>query len=406
MKIYQVDAFAEGLFQGNPAAVVPLTGWLPETVMQNIAMENNLAETAFIVPRQTSAAAGPDFHPAGVHGDYDYLIRWFTPTVEVELCGHATLASGHVVFHHLGFDRDEAVFRSLYSGDLKVMKGTDAALALDFPADMPRLAARPGQDIPFARYTPQEVEAIFDGLHIAPRELYRGRHDFMVVLDDQLQVEALAPDFRRLALAPARGIVVTAPGKDADFVSRCFFPQSGIDEDPVTGSAHTMMIPFWAERLGKNKLSAIQLSRRKGHLDCTLSGDRVFIGGHAHTFLQGEITPQPDANTSISIRQAQDLVDTWIRTTGVRYFSELTNMAILTEEVGEVARLMSRLYGDQSFKPSDKGKELADELADVLWVLLCIANQTGVDLTAALEKNFIKKNVRDGERHKGNEKLK
>jgi NTP pyrophosphatase (non-canonical NTP hydrolase) len=286
------------------------------------------------------------------------------------------------------------------------MKGTGAALALDFPADMPRLAARPGQDIPFAQYTPQEAEVIFEGLHIAPRELYRGRHDFMVVLDDQLQVEALAPDFRRLAIAPARGIVVTAPGRDADFVSRCFFPQSGIDEDPVTGSAHTMMIPFWAERLGKNKLSAIQLSRRKGHLDCTLTGDRVLIGGHAHTFLQGEVTPQPDASTSISIRQAQELVDTWIRTTGVRYFSELTNMAILTEEVGEVARLMSRLYGDQSFKPSDKDKELADELADVLWVLICIANQTGVDLTAALEKNFIKKNVRDGERHKGNEKLK
>jgi NTP pyrophosphatase (non-canonical NTP hydrolase) len=162
-----------------------------------------------------------------------------------------------------------------------------------------------------------------------------------------------------------------------------------------------MMIPFWAERLGKNRLSAIQLSRRKGHLDCTLSGDRVLIGGQAHTFLQGEIMLPPDAHTSISLRQAQDLVDAWIRTTGVRYFSELTNMAILTEEVGEVARLMSRLYGDQSFKPSDKDRELADELADVLWVLLCIANQTGVDLTAALEKNFVKKNVRDGQRHKG-----
>lgn len=385
MKIFQVDAFAAALFQGNPAAVIPLTDWLPDAVMQNIAMENNLAETAFIVPRQApGGAAGP------ASGDYDYLIRWFTPTIEVELCGHATLASGHVVFHHMGFDRNEVVFRSLYSGDLKVSQVDNNKLALDFPSDMPKLV--------------DTVPAIFDGLHLTPGELYRGRHDFMVVLDDQQQVEALNPDFRQLAVAEARGVVVTAPGKDADFVSRCFFPQSGIDEDPVTGSAHTMMIPFWAARLGKNKLSAIQLSQRRGYLDCTLTGDRVLIEGHAHTFLQGEIMLQPD-QAAISIRQAQDLVDTWIRTTGVRYFSELTNMAILTEEVGEVARLMSRLYGDQSFKASDKDKELADELADVLWVLLCIANQTGVDLTQALQKNFKKKNMRDGDRHKGNEKL-
>ncbi len=276
MKIYQVDAFAAAMFQGNPAAVVPLTGWLPDTVMQNIAMENNLAETAFIVPADTA-------------GGYDYLIRWFTPTMEVELCGHATLASGHVVFHHMGFDKNEIVFRSLYSGDLKVLKGTGKELALDFPANMPALAAHPGQDIFSDQCTPQDAEAIFEGLHIAPRELYRGRHDFMVALDDEQEVEALAPDFRRLAVAPARGVVVTAPGKDVDFVSRCFFPQSGIDEDPVTGSAHTMMIPFWAARLGKNRLSAVQLSRRKGHLNCTLTGDRVFIGGYAHTFLQGDI---------------------------------------------------------------------------------------------------------------------
>jgi len=262
MKIYQVDAFAAAMFQGNPAAVVPLTDWLSGTVMQNIAMENNLAETAFIVPAATS-------------DNYDYLIRWFTPTIEVELCGHATLASGHVVFHHIGFDKNEVVFRSLYSGDLKVLKEPGGQLALDFPANMPGLV--------------DAVPAIFEGLHISPRELYRGRHDFMVVLDDQQQVEALNPDFRRLAVAEARGVVVTAPGKDADFVSRCFFPQSGIDEDPVTGSAHTMMIPFWAARLGKNKLSAIQLSQRRGYLDCTLTGDRVLIGGNAHTFLQGEI---------------------------------------------------------------------------------------------------------------------
>jgi len=275
MKIYQVDAFAAALFQGNPAAVVPLAAWLPDRVMQNIAMENNLAETAFIVPRPGSA------------GDYDYLIRWFTPTVEVELCGHATLASGHVVFHHMGFKDDRITFRSLYSGDLKVFRAENNKLALDFPADMPELVTSSGHDVSSGQS--HDMEAIFKGLHITPRELYRGRHDYMVVLDDQQQVEALAPDFRRLAVVRSRGVVVTAPGKEADFVSRCFFPQSGIDEDPVTGSAHTMMIPFWASRLGKSRLSAIQLSQRRGYLDCTHAGDRVFIAGEAHTFLQGDV---------------------------------------------------------------------------------------------------------------------
>jgi len=313
MKIYQVDAFAAALFQGNPAAVVPLTEWLPDGTMQNIAMENNLAETAFIVPRSgpgdlagpgDSADAGDlaDRGSSASGGDYDYTIRWFTPTVEVELCGHATLASGQVVFQHLGFQGDVVVFRSLYSGDLKVSKATggtrDAdgtkdlasqvgALELDFPANMPELAGT-GTGVA-ASVRPADHKAIFEGLGIAQRELYRGRHDFMVVLDSQEQVEELSPNFTILAGAQARGVVVTAPGRDVDFVSRCFFPQSGIDEDPVTGSAHTMMIPFWAGRLGRNKLSAIQLSRRKGWLDCTLAGDRVFIGGQAHTYLVGDI---------------------------------------------------------------------------------------------------------------------
>lgn len=312
MKIYQVDAFAAALFQGNPAAVVPLAEWLPDGMMQNIAMENNLAETAFIVPRAGLAGqgvedlSGPNSRPGakdvpgpgtgyedrgvGTVGneEYDYMIRWFTPTVEVELCGHATLASGQVVFRHLGFEGNVVVFRSLYSGDLKVSKavGTES-LELDFPANMPELAGT-GMGTA-ASVRPADHTAIFEGLRIAPRELYRGRHDFMVVLDSQEQVEELSPDFGILAGAQARGVVVTAPGRDVDFVSRCFFPQSGIDEDPVTGSAHTMMIPFWAGRLGRNKLSAIQLSRRRGYLDCTLAGDRVFIGGRAHTYLVGDI---------------------------------------------------------------------------------------------------------------------
>jgi NTP pyrophosphatase (non-canonical NTP hydrolase) len=180
-----------------------------------------------------------------------------------------------------------------------------------------------------------------------------------------------------------------------------------------------MLVPYWAARLGKQRLSAIQLSARRGWLDCELNGDRVLMTGHVKAFLKGEILLEEAAASandaaplagdatvqSLSIRRTQELVDNWIRTTGVRYFSELTNMAILTEEVGEVARLMSRLYGDQSFKESDKGRELADELADVLWVLVCIANQTGVDLTTALEKNFRKKDIRDAARHKTNGKL-
>lgn len=312
MKIYQVDAFAAALFQGNPAAVVPLAEWLPDGMMQNIALENNLAETAFIVPRAGLAGqgvedlSGPNSRPGakdvpgpgtgdedrgvGTVGneEYDYMIRWFTPTVEVELCGHATLASGQVVFRHLGFEGNVVVFRSLYSGDLKVSKaGGTESLELDFPANMPELAGT-GMGTA-ASVRPADHTAIFEGLRIAPRELYRGRHDFMVVLDSQEQVEELSPDFGILAGAQARGVVVTAPGRDVDFVSRCFFPQSGIDEDPVTGSAHTMMIPFWAGRLGRNKLSAIQLSRRRGYLDCTLAGDRVFIGGRAHTYLVGDI---------------------------------------------------------------------------------------------------------------------
>jgi PhzF family phenazine biosynthesis protein len=284
MKIYQVDAFAAALFQGNPAAVVPLTEWLPDEVMQKIAMENNLAETAFIVPATRDAAGGD--------GGYDYTIRWFTPAVEVELCGHATLASGHVVFKYLGFEKDVVVFRSLHSGELKVSKlgGENAVgtgtLRLDFPADVPELAGKGSGVAESVR--PTDLAAIFEGLKITPRELYRGRHDFMVVMDSQEQLETLDPDFKVLAGAKSRGVVVTAPGKDADFVSRCFFPQSGIDEDPVTGSAHTMMIPFWAARLGKNELSAIQLSKRRGYLECTLAGDRVLIGGKAFTYLAGE----------------------------------------------------------------------------------------------------------------------
>ena len=379
MHIYQVDAFAESLFGGNPAAVIPLTEWLPDTLLQRIAMENNLSETAFFIPQ-----------------DNAYAIRWFTPTVEVDLCGHATLAAGHVLFQHLGYSGDRILFHTRHAGDLEVIRGaTPGKLTLNFPDSLPESV------------DPKPLGILFEGLHLPPGPIAKGPYDYFIVLDSQRELEALSPDFDRLTAAPGRGIVVTAPGERSDFVSRCFYPQSGVNEDPVTGSAHSMLVPYWASRLGKHRLSAIQLSARRGYLDCELRQGRVYMSGNAYTFLQGTITLPGDPQApSITLREAQKNIDDWIRTTGVRYFSELTNMAILTEEVGEVARLMSRLYGDQSFKASDKDKQLSDELADVLWVLCCIANQTGVDLTAALQNNFIKKNIRDNKRHKANEKLK
>jgi len=388
MDIYQVDAFANQLFQGNPAAVIPLTEWLPDPLLQRIAAENNLSETAYFTPEKDG-----------------YLIRWFTPTVEVDLCGHATLAAGHVLFNHLGYSGDRVTFYTLHAGELEVLRGdSPGRLTLNFPDNLPEPV------------DPAPLSVIFEGLHLPSGPIAKGPYDYFIVLDSQKALEALTPDFKRLSAAPGRGIVVTAPGdaRDIDFVSRCFYPQSGIDEDPVTGSAHTMLIPWWASRLGKNRLSAIQLSARRGYLDCELRHGRVYISGNAHTFLKGNIfmptpaaaTPPASTMPPITIRDTQQLIDDWIRTTGVRYFSELTNMAILTEEVGEVARLMSRLYGDQSFKDSDKDKQLSDELADVLWVLCCIANQTGIDLTTAIEKNLEKKNIRDAQRHKANKKLK
>ncbi len=263
MQIYQIDAFAQDVFQGNPAAVIPLKEWLSDELLQKIAMENNLAETAYIV------AEGQGF-----------LIRWFTPTVEVALCGHATLATGHVLFEHLGYEGDKIIFHTVQSGGLEVTRGSgagDGKLTLNFPAQGPE----PVEAGPYS--------TAFEGLGISARPLYKGSYDFMVVMDNQSEVEALRPDFRKLSALPGRGIVVTAPGEEADFVSRCFFPQSGIDEDPVTGSAHTMMVPYWAERLGKNRLSAIQLSARRGYLDCEFLGDRVFMSGHAKTYMKGEI---------------------------------------------------------------------------------------------------------------------
>jgi PhzF family phenazine biosynthesis protein len=383
MKIYQVDAFANQLFQGNPAAVVPLDKWPSDSLLQQIAMENNLAETAFFVPAHRLHDSGP-----GV--GMDFHIRWFTPTTEVDLCGHATLASAFVLYEFEGYVDETIRFHSR-SGLLTVGRRGES-LTLNFPADPP---------------TPVELSAeLTTGFEPKPIKAFKGRTDYLLVYENEKDIRDLRVDLGQLSRIPARGIIVTAPGEKTDFVSRFFAPQSGIDEDPVTGSAHTSLTPYWAGRLGKTKLTAIQLSSRKGWLECELQDDRVLITGQARAFLKGNIlindSPEP---RPLTIRKSQDLIDHWIQTTGVRYFSELTNMAILTEEVGEVARLMSRLYGDQSFKESDKDRDLADELADVLWVLICIANQTGVDLTAALTRNFEKKNLRDNHRHQSNPKL-
>jgi PhzF family phenazine biosynthesis protein len=255
-KVYIANAFSEKKFGGNPAAVVPLNEWLPDELMQQIAAQNNLAETAYIVPQ-----------------GYDYGIRWFTPVVEVNLCGHATLASAHILFSHLGYDRDQITFDSK-SGPLFVTRNRDGKITLDFPANEPEETRDDG--------------LIERALGIKPKFVYISRFDYMVVLGSQTDIEALNPDLSLLKKLPSRGLIVTAKGDKADFVSRCFFPQSGIDEDPVTGSAHCVTVPYWAKQLGKNKLSAIQLSARRGYLDCELAGDRVLMSGHALTYLEGD----------------------------------------------------------------------------------------------------------------------
>ncbi|HLL94962.1 MAG TPA: PhzF family phenazine biosynthesis protein [Spirosoma sp.] len=265
MRLYQLDAFTDRLFAGNPAAVVPLTDWLSDEQMQQIAAENNLAETAFY--RKTD-------------DDAHYHIRWFTPTVEVDLCGHATLATGHVVFYLEEKPDVEQIFFDSRSGPLKVCRGENGWLTLDFPTDV---VQRPVVQPP----------ALLASLGEKPIAIFKGKTDFLVVYETQAQIEALTPDFREMSTVPARGVIVTAPadaGSEADFVSRFFGPQSGIDEDPVTGSAHTTLVPYWAEKLGKTELMARQLSARGGYLTCKLNGNRVDIAGQVQLYLTGEIT--------------------------------------------------------------------------------------------------------------------
>lgn len=252
---FQVDAFATRAFEGNPAAVCPLDRWLDDALLQAIAEENNLAETAFFVPT-----------PEG------FQLRWFTPVREVKLCGHATLASAHVLFEHLGYDADVIRFATL-SGELQVRRH-GALLQMDFPGTMPEACAAPA--------------ALGDGLGAQPAAVLAA-DDYVAVFDDAATVRSITPDHALLSRLDRRGVIITAPGSDHDFVSRFFAPKFGIPEDPVTGSAHCVLAPYWAARLGRNRLVARQLSRRGGELQCEVRGDRVLLIGGAVTFLQGEL---------------------------------------------------------------------------------------------------------------------
>lgn len=261
LPIYQVDAFTDKVFFGNPAAICPLESWLPDHVMQHIALENNLAETAFIIPK----------------GD-DYLLRWFTPASEVDLCGHATLASAYVVFHYLRPDLSKVVFHSP-SGPLTVTRDGDE-LTMDFPALTYHSTPAPAK--------------LVEGLGIAPAEVYRST-DYLVVYESEDQVLSIKPDLLLLGEIDLRGVIVTAPGKEHDFVSRFFGPKLSIPEDPITGSAHCALTPYWATRLNKKTLRACQYSTRLGEqlkirISCTHEGDRVFFGGAAAPYLKGTIT--------------------------------------------------------------------------------------------------------------------
>jgi PhzF family phenazine biosynthesis protein len=258
LTLYQVDAFTREVFSGNPAAVCPLREWLPDEVMQRIALENNLSETAFFVEE----------------GD-GYRIRWFTPDVEVDLCGHATLASAYVVFRFVQPGSTSVRFLS-HSGALGVEQNTSGELVLDFPADRPGPV---GEDAP---------PALVRGLGRTPEDVRRSGTYWLAVFPSEDSIRALQPDMG--PLSEIDPVIASAPGDSVDFVSRMFAPSKGVPEDPVTGSAHCVLTPYWSERLGKTKLAARQISRRGGDLGCELRGDRVRIAGYAALYMKATIS--------------------------------------------------------------------------------------------------------------------
>lgn len=258
LTIYQIDAFAEKVFSGNPAAVCMLGSWLEDEIMQQIAQENNLAETAFLVKNKSR-----------------YEIRWFTPEIEVDLCGHATLASAYVLFRFFENDCTHLEFFSPRSGILIVDKSDDGYLTLDFPAD----------ETVFL----DEIDAITKAIGVAPLKTIKGKTDYLLIYSSQKEIELISPNFHLLDQLNCRGVIVSSPGDEVDFVSRFFAPKCGIPEDPVTGSAHTTLTPYWSKVLGKAKMTAKQLSPRGGNLNCENLGDRIKIAGKAVLYMVGEI---------------------------------------------------------------------------------------------------------------------
>jgi len=254
--IYQVDAFSDKPFGGNPAAVCVLDSWLSDHMMQDIAGELNLSETAFCVKEEDQ-----------------YHLRWFTPVDEVRMCGHATLATGHIFFTELDYKEDSISFQTK-SGELTVAKLSEGHYKMTLPTD--------------------EVLVVFyedglDKLNIDYESVFVGKDDYLMILKDESEVLKARPDFKAISKLDKRGVIITAKGDEADFVSRCFYPALGIDEDPVTGSAHTLLTPYWSRRLSKNDLHAKQLSKRGGELTCQLKGEKVNISASARTIIKGSL---------------------------------------------------------------------------------------------------------------------
>jgi len=254
--IYQVDAFSKKAFGGNPAAVCVLDKWISDELMQSIAAEINLSETAFFVLEESG-----------------YKLRWFTPVAEVDMCGHATLATGHIIMTELNPSLTEISFDTA-SGILTVEKIEEGTYKLSLPED--------------------EVLAVFyedglDKLNIEYESVFQGKDDYLFILKDEEEVKRARPDFNKIAKLDLRGVIITAKGDEVDFVSRCFYPALGINEDPVTGSAHTLLMPYWSRRLNKNDLQAIQLSERQGYLNCQLKKGRVNITAPAVTIIKGSL---------------------------------------------------------------------------------------------------------------------
>ncbi|MDP9229708.1 MAG: PhzF family phenazine biosynthesis protein [Bacteroidota bacterium] len=266
LKLYQIDAFTGKIFAGNPAAVIPLEKWIDDDLMQQIAMENNLSETVFFVPVSSPSAGGG-------RGEAGYDIRWFTPELEINLCGHATLASAYVLYNLLGYKKSNLIFNSK-SGKLEVKK-EDELLTMNFPSWKPEKVLD---------YSPHLQQALGVKEIIG---VYKHR-DLLVELNNEDDVKYAAPDFTLLKKSGDK-VIITAPGKEVDFVSRFFAPTAGINEDPVTGSAHSQLIPFWSEKLGKTKMRAKQLSKRGGDIYCEQKGERVMMGGECVFFMQGKI---------------------------------------------------------------------------------------------------------------------